>query len=140
MANAKTTHAGKCSFHPDVVVDSFWVNQNQIKDGSKGMMIHLKFSLYDLKEVNCAMVIYFYYDFDKPLRDKNQKFYTQSGDVAVFTYLSPKFDITDYKDLQVFMPYDELELAPGTHKLKMDVDLNYDDGTRIQHLKNHDFN
>jgi acyl carrier protein len=95
--------------------------------------------VYGLKDVNCAMAIYFNHDFEKPIKDKNQKYYTKGGDVAVYSYFKPIYDISKFADLPIFMPYDELDLDPGTYKVKMDVDINYDDGTRIQHLRYHDF-
>ena len=104
------------------------------------MVVHLKFTVYGMKEIDCAIAIYFLSGFEKPLKDKNQKFYTKGGDVAMYSYLKPKYDETVYNDLQLFMPYDELDLDPGSHKLKMDIDLNYDDGTRLQHLRYYDFN
>lgn len=143
MTDAKITHVNSSSYqytyHPDAIFDSIWVNHDQLREGNKGMLIHLKFTVYAMTDIDCNVAIYFNYGFENPIKDKNKKFYTQGGDVAVFSYLKPKYEETVYKDLQVFMPYDELEVGPGTHKLKMDVDFNYDDGTRIQHLRYYDF-
>lgn len=140
IANTKLIHNNKFSFHPDVIVDSFWVNKDQLQEGKRGMLVHLKFTVYGMKEIDCAIAIYFLSGYEKPLKDKNQKFYTKGGDVATYSYLKPKHDETVYNDLQLFMPYDELDLDPGSYKLKMDIDLNYDDGTRLQHLRYYDFN
>src|SRR6476660_157879 len=39
----------------------------------------------------------------------------------------------------MFMPYDELDLAPGDYNLRMDVDLIYKEGGLIQHLTFEEF-
>ena len=53
--------------------------------------------------------------------------------------MKPAYDKAVYDDLQIFMPYDELDLPRGKYNLKMDVDLAYDDDELIQHLNFYDF-
>ncbi len=143
MANAKNIHSGKKTnafpVHPDIFIDSFWINNDHLQDGKKGMLIHMKLTVYGLKDVDCAVAIYFLHGFDNPVKDKNKSFYTTAGNVAVFKDIKPIYADAVFNDLQVFMPYDELDLDPGNHKLKMDIDFTYSDGTRIQHLKYYDF-
>jgi acyl carrier protein len=144
VADAKNIHTVMSSkpfvTHPDISIDSFWVNYDQSQEGKKGILVHMKLSVYGLKDIDCAVAIYFLYGFEKPVKDKNQKFYTTAGNVAVFKDIKPIYDDAVFNGLQIFMPYDELELDPGSHKLKMDIDFTYSDGTRIQHLKYYDFN
>jgi len=142
-ADAKIIHHGSWSApftnHPDVVVDSFWVNYDQLQDVKKGMLVHMKLTVFGLKDIDCAVAIFFLYGFDKPIKDKNKSYYSTAGNVAVFKDIKPVNEDAVFNDLQVFMPYDELDLDPGSYKLKMDIDLAYSDGTRIQHLKYLDF-
>lgn len=143
-ADAKNIHPNinNKSFvaHPDIWIDSFWVNYDQLQEGKKGLLVHIKLSVYGMKDIDCSVAIYFLYGFEKPVKDKNQKFYTAAGNVAIYKDIKPIYDDAVFNDLQIFMPYDELELDPGSHKLKMDIDFTYSDGTRIQHLKYYDFN
>jgi hypothetical protein len=116
-----------------------WVDYDVYEDGIKGMRIHVKFTAYEMKEMDSYVAIYFQDDYGNKLKDKNQKFYSTSGDVAVYKSLNPCCDVTDYDDLQVFMPYDELDLSAGKYNLTMDVDVIYKQGGIIQHLNFYDF-
>ena len=116
-----------------------WVDYDVYEDGIKGMRIHVKFTAYEMKEMDSYVAIYFQDDYGNKLKDKNQKFYSTTGEVAVYKSLNPCCDVTDYDDLQVFMPYDELDLSAGKYNLTMDVDVIYKQGGIIQHLNFYDF-
>jgi hypothetical protein len=92
-----------------------------------------------MKDMESYLAIYFQDDMGNKLKDKNKKFFTTSGEVAVYKNLDPCCDETNYDDLQVFMPYDELDLAPGKYNLSMDLDVIYKQGGIIQHLNYYDF-
>jgi hypothetical protein len=126
---------------PKVRFDSIWVNYTAWQGGMKGMLIHLKFTVYNMKDVDCEVAAYFEFDDEWPLMDKNKKFSSVAGDVAVFRPLKPGYIETVYNDLQLFMPNDELELTPGKYELVMDVDLYYGKGrgSNSHHLTFYDF-
>jgi hypothetical protein len=130
----KLNNLGKKLFAPSAKFDRIWVDYDVAEDGQDGMRIHLKFTTYGMKELDSAVRINFQTNDGKPLKDKNQRFYTTSGNVALFTELKPGYPTTVYNDLQMFMPYEELDLEQGNYSLKMDVDLIYEDGTLIQHM------
>src|SRR5690606_41792442 len=58
-----------------------------------------------------------------PLPAKPGEYRDVNGNLAAFRSLKPKYDATEYRDLELFLPYDEFKLAKGRHDLKMDVDL-----------------
>ena len=116
-----------------------WVDYDVYQDGLKGMRIHVKFTAYDMKEMDSYVAIYFQDDMGNKLKDKNQKFFSTTGEVAVYKSLNPCCEVTDYDDLQLFMPYDELDLDPGKYNLTMDVDVIHKEGGLIQHLNFYDF-
>jgi len=124
---------------PRATFSKQWVDYDVYEDGVKGMRIHVKFSVYDMKNMDSYVAIYFQDDLGNKLKDKNQKFYSTSGDVAVYKSLNPCCDETDYDDLQIFMPYNELDLDAGKYNLTMDVDVIYKQGGLIQHLNYYDF-
>lgn len=125
---------------PRAAFERIWVEYDALEGNQKGMRIHVKFTVYELKNTDCQVGIYFQDENGNPLKDKNKRLYTTKGNVAVFKDLKPGFATTVYNDLQLFMPYAELDLGDGSFNLKMDVDLIYDDGEIIQHLTIYNFN
>jgi hypothetical protein len=124
---------------PKAAFKKIWVDYNVTQEGQKGMRIHTNFSLTNMKDVDSYLAIYFQMRDGTPIQDINQKLYSTDGTVAVYRLLKPGFDVTDYKDLSVFMPYEELDLDIGKYNLRMDVDVIYKAGGLIQHLTYHNF-
>jgi len=126
---------------PSATFDKMWVDYDITEDGLKGMRIHVKFTAYDMLNMDAYMAIYFAYDGENgvSLKDKNQKYYSTAGDVAVYKSIKPLYNPAVFDDLQVFMPYSELDLDPGKYDLTMDVKLIYKEGGLIQKLTRYDF-
>lgn len=125
---------------PRATFEKMWVDYDITEDGAKGMRIHLKFSVFDMKGVDADVAIFFEDDYGDRLKDKNKKYYSKGGDVALYKAIKPNYNPeTVYNDLQVFMPYSELDLDPGNYDLTMEVKLIYDNGDPIQHLTYYDF-
>ena len=59
---------------PKVRFDSIWINYNTWQGGMKGMLIHLKFTAYNMKGLECEIGVYFEFDDEWPWTDKNKKF------------------------------------------------------------------
>jgi len=119
--------------------DDLWVDYNVKENGQLGMRIHVKFTVNNLKGVDSYLAIYFETRDGVRLKDKSQRLYSQDGAVAVYRSLKPGYDVTEYDDLTVFMPYDELDLGRGKYELRMDADVIYKEGGLVQHLTYHDF-
>ena len=94
------------------------VEHNVIKDGVVGMKILLDLSVQNMKGIEGVCAVYFYYQDGRTVKDKNQRYYTNSGDAAAHTIINPIYDSSLYTDLEIFMPYNELEVGPGKHDLK----------------------
>ncbi|HEY2720084.1 MAG TPA: hypothetical protein VGI82_00065 [Chitinophagaceae bacterium] len=140
--NAGKSHSdvtGHNLFSPHATFSKQWVDYDILQDGVKGMRIHIKFSAYEMKGLDSYLAIYFQDDYGNNLKDKNSKFNSTSGDVAVYRSVNPCCDATDYDDLDLFMPYDELDLDGGKYNLTMNVELIYKQGGLIQHLNYYDF-
>ena len=117
-----------------------WVDYDITENGSKGMKIHLRFQAIGLKDSLETIAIYFEYDDERGrLKDRNKKFYSTSGEVAAYKDIQPVYDPALFEDLQIFMPYDELDLFPGSYFLKMDIDLIRPKGGLVQHLNYYKF-
>ena len=126
---------------PSATFEKLWVDYDITEDGLKGMRIHLKFTTYGMLNLDAYLAIYFEFDDEDggTLKDKNKSYYSTAGDVAAYKSIKPQYDPAVYEDLQIFMPYAELDLDPGTYDLTMDVKLIYKEGGTIQHLTYHNF-
>lgn len=122
------------SIQPDAVFERMWIDYNVMEGDVKGMRIHVKFRIYNLKDMNCNLVVYFLDNNNKPLKDYNKKYYSTQGNVAIFEKLKPAYDRTVYDDLQMFLPYKELDLLDGNYNLKLDAKLVFDDGRLLKDL------
>jgi hypothetical protein len=119
--------------------DRMWVDYNVTEKGRRGMRIHTKFWVYNLKNQNLYLAIYFQKKDGSKLYTNNRNFRSKDGQVAVYRSLKPAYDETIYEDLTLFMPYDELNLASGTYELQMDADVIYENGDMVEHLNFYDF-
>lgn len=129
------------SMEPRATFEKIWVDYDITESGQKGMMIHLKFTAYDMLNLDAFLAIYFEYGSEKGgwLKDKNQKFNSTDGYVAVYKSIKPLYNPSLYSDLIVFMPYAELDLSPGNYDLSMDVKLIHKEGGIIQKLTSYGF-
>lgn len=134
-------YSSTASAQPRTTFDSVWVDYDIEEEGLRGMRIHLKFWAYEMKDMDAYVAIYFEYNDEIAgyLKDKNQKFNSTAGDVAVYRSIKPSYDPAVYKDLTLFMPYSELDLEPGVYDLTMDIKIIYKAGGVISRLTYHDF-
>lgn len=128
-----TPTSSKASF------DKIWVDYNVTENGRLGMRIHIKFSVYKMKDQKIYLAVYFQKKDGTSLTSSDPDYSSANGNLAVFSALKPGYDSTDYNDLQVFMPYGAFDLKRGKNDLKMDVDLIYENGDLIEHLTYNDF-
>ncbi|MDZ4807897.1 MAG: hypothetical protein SGI96_06460 [Bacteroidota bacterium] len=121
---------------PRAVFDTLWVDFDVKENNEMGMRIHFKFATYNMKDTLASVAIYFLYNTNemKTLKDKNQKFVSGSGDVTVYMDINPGYDTAYFNDLVLFMPYDELDLTPGTYELLMDTKVIYSRGGLISNF------
>lgn len=129
-----TINAQARASDPSAKFERIWIDYDVTEGGVKGMRIHTKFTVYNMKNVASYLAIYFETSDGKRLRDNNKSYYSSSGEVALYKELQIDYNPGVYSDLALFMPYDELDLAPGEYDLRMDVDLIYKAGGLIQHL------
>ena len=99
-------------FEPRATFNKMWVDYDVTENGLKGMRLHIKFTVYDMLNMDAYMAVYFEYNDERGglLKDKNGKFNSTAGDVALYQSIKPAYNPANYEDLQLFMPYSELEL------------------------------
>ncbi|MBS1918679.1 MAG: hypothetical protein JST17_00335 [Bacteroidetes bacterium] len=95
------------------------IDYNVTENGKLGMRIKQDFLIYNAQNKQCIMAVYFYNaENDKALSDKDGQYASADGHVAGYNYFTPGYQNTQYTDLAVFIPYDQLELGPGNFRLK----------------------
>lgn len=124
---------------PSGEIDQMWVDYDVHDKDIHGMRIHLKFNVSNLKDKKCSANVYFYYASGKPLKDSNGKFKTTDGNVAVHKDFIPTYVGSVYKDFQLFMPYDELDMATGNYSLKFDAQIHCSAVSFVATSKDHAF-
>ncbi len=119
--------------------DNIRVDFDVTEKGKYGMRMHTKFTAHNMKGVDSYLAVFFQKKDGTSLLSNNRDFRSKTGQLAVYKSLKPAYDDTVYEDLQVFMPYNELNLTRGKYSLKLDVDLIDENGSLIQHLTFYDF-
>ena len=126
---------------PHATFDKLWIDYDVYDNSVKGMKIHVKFTAYEMLNMDAYVAIYFKRDDETGtwLMDKNDKYNSTDGYVAVYKSIKPLYNPAVYDDLVVFMPYAELDLEPGEYDLAMDVKLIYKTGGAISKLTTYYF-
>jgi len=130
------------STSPSAKFDTLWVEHNITdENGNIGMIIHFNFVTYNMKDIAAYVAAYFDYNdgSGQSLKDKNNKYNTSGGNVAVFKGIYPGYDTAYYDDLRVFMPYDELDLPKGNYNLSFEAMLIKKEGGAITKFDWHYF-
>src|SRR5256885_4573361 len=122
---------------PEAVFEDARIVHNVTVDGEKGMRVHAKFHVKYGKGVPCMMIAYFYYDDSDNTRlkassDADYRAYRDTkGGVSAKTNFTPAYDPGVYNDLQLFVPYNALNMASGdTYDLKFYLSLYDKEGER----------
>ena len=120
-------------------IDSTWVDYDITENGAYGMKIHLKFNVHNMKDSKCTLTVRFMNEKEEFLKTTNVPYSNKSGHIALFSYLTPLYNNTLYRDVTFFMPYNEFQLPKGVYNLKFDVDFLGKEGTGIKHLALYNF-
>jgi len=88
---------------------------NVTVNGEKGMRVHATFRVRYGLNVPCMMIAYFYYDDadNTPLKSGDANYRDKKGNVAATTNFTPAYDPAVYNDLQLFVPYEALNMESG---------------------------
>lgn len=90
-------------------INEVWVERNAYDSyGNKGMMIHVNFDVKGMLNQTGQVAVYFYGLDGNPLKDKNDVYCTSEGNVATHVDFTPNYENCSFKDMSIFMPYDEL--------------------------------
>jgi len=119
---------------PEAVYEGARVVYNVKVDGEVGMRVHAKFQVKYGKGVPCMMIAYFYYaDADNtPLKAGDENYRYKKGNVSAHTNFTPAYDPAVYNDLEIFVPYEALNMESGEqYNLKFYLALYDKEGGRF---------
>jgi hypothetical protein len=100
---------------PEAVYEGARIVHNVTVDGVKGMRVHAHFKVLYGKGVPSMMIAYFFYDDadNTPLKTDDADFRDKKGGVSCHVNFTPAYDPAEYADLQLFMPYEALNMESG---------------------------
>lgn len=118
--------SGKKETGPSAQVESITVDHNQSLDDGKGMIIHVKFAVQNMKGKNGRVVAYFYDNDGNALIDTNGRYHTYGPPSHVSTGkdITPSYDNSSYSDFKLTIPYSELhQTGTSTRTLKFTISI-----------------
>ncbi|HEY0460271.1 MAG TPA: hypothetical protein VGC97_14120 [Pyrinomonadaceae bacterium] len=119
-------------------VSRVWVDYDVFENRRKGMRIHVNFEVTGLKDVDSKLTVRVRREDDSFLISRTS-LANEEGQLEVSFSMKPGYPTSVYKDADIFLPYDEISLRKGDWNLKLDIDLNYENGDLIEHLAYHEF-
>jgi len=95
---------------------------NAYENGISGIKIYVDFDVTNNKGWSTQVIAYFHHKDGRNLKDFDGQYSTSNGQVAVSKEVSPPYNSSEYKDVELFMPDEQLHLTPGyEYDLKFDV-------------------
>ena len=110
------------------------IEHDVYEDGAKGMKIHLKFSVQNMKGSLGRCVAYMYYEDGTPLKDTNGSYRTTDGHCSFGKDFTPSYNSSTFNDFVIFVPITELEAGKGKYDMKFQCviwDKSSDDSREI---------
>ena len=109
---------------PDATIQKIWVEHDKYDEYyNEGMEIHVKFSVYGIKGEKGYCNAYFYYSNGNALKSYDKSYSSPNGTVATSETFTPSYESSIFNDFVLFIPYDELHLNSGSHRLKFQVQI-----------------
>jgi hypothetical protein len=120
-------------------VKKVWVDYDITQAGRKGMRIHVNFEVKGLKGIDSKLVLRVQNSNSEFLSSTSPAFANADGQLEIAFDMKPGYATTVYEDATVFLPYNVINIRKGSWDLKLDLDLNYENGDLIEHLYLHEF-
>ncbi len=121
---------------PIAEIKSIWMDHSIYVNNVKGMKIHVKFNVNNMEGEKIYGYAYFYYgDNETPLRD------TYGNNLKFYSYGTSNYERSTFNDFTIFVPYDGLNMQPGTGSAELSFDIAiYDSsGNKLARQDNNSF-
>ncbi|MCU0724657.1 MAG: hypothetical protein MUE73_02540 [Planctomycetes bacterium] len=102
---------------PAAEIREVWVTHNHPVGNGWGMAIHVRVVVSGLRGQAVNLVAWFFGGDGTRLNDFDGAYRTQDGQVSAALTLTPLYDVAEFPECIVVVPYDQLHLAPGRHLL-----------------------
>ncbi len=96
---------------------SMTTTHNAMKNDVLGIKIGVEFDVSGMKNATGNIAAYFHFSNGAKLKDFNKSYYTSDGQVSTGGKFTPIYDNASYKSFELFIPYSELHMNPGTFDL-----------------------
>lgn len=108
---------------PKPVINKVWLEHNTYINGEKGMMIHVDFSVSNLKGEKGRIGVFFISpDGDFVCAGRNNKYSTSTGgQLTVQDTFTPIYEDSRWKDYKLFIPYSEFPDGNVNYKCKISI-------------------
>ncbi len=112
---------------PNAEIKSIWMDHSIYVNNVKGMKIHIKFNVNNMEGENVYGYAYFYYgDNETPLHD------TYGNNLKFYSYGTSNYERCTFNDFTIFVPYDGLNMQPGTGSIELSFDIAITDASGNQ--------
>jgi Cys-tRNA synthase (O-phospho-L-seryl-tRNA:Cys-tRNA synthase) len=108
------------------------VQHGVTRNDEKGMLVQLQCEIFAARGQTCCAAIYVSDAQGSPLRDTDGSYSVGDHQVGVLTEMEPAFDHAVWKSLELFLPYNQIEVTgTGRHDLKFLVSVQVKNGDWI---------
>ena len=108
-----------------------WLEHGVTENGVKGMRVHVKFTIDNMKGKTCKAIAYFDSPKGTGVKDQNGKYCTTGGAVCTTKSFTPGYNDALYEDLSLFIPNEELHMKAGDNTYYTRVFIQAPDGSMI---------
>ncbi len=102
-------------------VEDIRIDHDVFQNGRRGIRIHTKLTINNHRSKKASVIAYFYSSDGTKLKDQNDEYRSDDGQVCTVAYAAPLFDSSTWNDYKLFIPYEELHMGNDTHALKFNI-------------------
>jgi len=117
-------------FWPRAAFQGVWTDYNVSRNGENGMEIHAAFEIDNSQNREFQAIAFFHADdsYGDPVPTSAEGFQSTAGDLCVWEYFTPPYQLTEYGDFRLFLPYQTMPFGNGVAwRLKFQLMLREED-------------
>jgi hypothetical protein len=132
------TQPAKSTTAPRVKFTRMWIDHNVTQGGLRGMRVHTNMTVYNLLNKASSLAVAVAKRDKTKVLGKTAKFKSKNGQLTVYQRFTPKYPAAHFKDIKVFIPYNEFNAVGLTTEFKIHADILYPNSGNL-HVTYHDF-